>query len=326
MTSMKQAIIRKTGGPEVIEIEEADRPTPKAGEILIAVKAAGVNFSDVLRRRDSYREKTPVPLVIGAEVAGFVEAVGPGVTKFKKGDRVLGFSGVGGYAEYAIANENFANPISDDTGFAESTAFLIQGLSAYLMLTDAAPSAGKSIVIEAAAGGVGSLMVQIARRIGVTNIIAIASTEGKRARAKELGAHHAIDALAADRIEQIQKITDGKGADIYFEMSGDRFLDAVSATRSFGTVVTYGNASNTDINFKPGTIIETNQTVRGFYVGDYFGPDNIHLAMGATQALIDMFREGSLKISIQRYALSDASLAHRDVEDRKTTGKVVLEP
>jgi NADPH2:quinone reductase len=326
MTTMKQAVIRTVGGPDVIKLEDAPRPTPKDNEVLIEVQASGVNYADIMRRRDVYIEKTTLPLVLGAEVAGFVAEVGSKVTRVKKNDRVLAFAGIGGYAEYAVANENFVNPISNELGFAESTAFLIQGLSAYLMLTDAGPSAGKSIVIEGAAGGVGSLMVQFARNIGVKNIIALASTEEKRQHAKNHGAHHTIDTLSENRAEQIKKLTDGKGVDVYFEMGGgEGFFEALKATRQFGTVVTYGNTSNAETSFNPSNLVGTNQSVRGFYVGAYFGPDQLHLAMQATQAMIKMYSESRLKICVQKYPLSKAADAHRDIESRKTTGKVVLE-
>src|ERR1700748_3232140 len=174
MTTMKQAVIRQAGAPEVIKTEETTRPSSAENEVLIEVKAAGVNFADIMRRKDTYFEKATFPMVIGAEVAGIVAEVGSRVTRFNKGDRVLGFSGVGGYAQYAVVNENFVNPIADEISFTESTALLVQGLTAYLMLTHAGPSEGKSIVIEGSAGGVGSLMVQIAHNIGVKNIIALA--------------------------------------------------------------------------------------------------------------------------------------------------------
>jgi NADPH2:quinone reductase len=324
---MKQAIIKQYGGPKVFKIEEVAKPVSKNDEILVEVKAAGVNFADIMRRNDNYLYKSTLPLVIGAEVAGIVVDVGPKVTKLKKGDRVLAYTGVGGYSQYIAVSENAANPISDQIGFVESTALLIQGLSAYLMLTDASKSVGKSIVIEAAAGGVGSLMVQIARNIGVKNIVGLASTEEKRKLVKKLGAHHAIDSLTKNRSEAIKKLTDGEGADVYFEMTGGAgFLETIKSVNQFGAIVTYGNTSGEEVKYDPALSIPCNLSVRGFYVGAYFQPSHIQLVLKATQALIQMYSDGKLEVSIQKYPLNKVSEAHSDIESRKTTGKVVLEP
>jgi NADPH:quinone reductase len=327
ITTMKQAIIRQYGGPEVFHIEEVAKPVAENDEVLVEVKAAGVNFADIMRRNDNYLHKSTLPLVIGAEVAGIVVDVGPKVTKLKKGDRIVAYTGVGGYSQYIAVSENAANRISDPMGFAESTAFLIQGLSAYLMLTDASKPVGKSIVIEAAAGGVGSLTVQIARNIGVKNIIGLASTEEKRKLVKRLGAHHAIDSLTNNRSEAIKTVTDGKGADVYFEMTGGAgFLETIKSVNQFSAIVTYGNSSGEEVKYDPAILIPFNLSVRGLYVGAYFQSSHIHLVSQATQALIQMYSEGKLDISVHKYPLNKVSDAHRDIESRKTTGKVVLEP
>jgi NADPH2:quinone reductase len=327
MSMMKQVVLRQHGGPDVLKIEEVAKPVPQKDEVLVEVRAAGVNFADVLRRTGAYHEKPSLPLVIGAEIAGIVAEVGPDVTVFKKGDRVLGACGVGGYSQYIAMSQTALHPLSDQIDFADSTALLIQGLTAYLLLTHAGAVQDKTIVIEGAAGGVGSLMVQIARNIGVKTIIGMASTEEKRALIRKLGAHHAVDSLATNQSEEIKKLTEGKGADVYYEMRGGaNFHEAVKSLNQFGTLVTYGNASGGETKFDPSNITLGNQSVRGFYIGGYFSPTHFQLALEATQALIGMYAEGKLVIAVQKYALNDVGKAHSDIGARKTTGKVVLEP
>ena len=179
---MKQVSVSRFGGPEVLDIQEVAIPAPKSDEILFEIKAAGVNWADTMRRAGTYFEHEPFPYVLGAEAAGVVAEVGPDVKNYKKGDRVLGFVGVGGYSQYIAKSETAFSPIPEGVSFAESTALLAQGLSAYLMLTDIVKTKGKTILVEGAAGGVGSLMIQIAKSVGVEKIVALASSEGKRQR------------------------------------------------------------------------------------------------------------------------------------------------
>jgi NADPH2:quinone reductase len=328
---MKQVSVSKFGGPEVLEIQEVAIPTPMGDEILVEVKAAGVNFADAMRRAGTYFEHEPFPYVLGAEAAGVVAEVGPDVKNYKKGDRVLGFVGIGGYSQYIAKSETAFSPLPEGVTFAESTALLAQGLSAYLMLTDVVKTEGKTILIEGAAGGVGSLMIQIARSIGVEKIVALASSEEKRQLAKDLGADIAIASDAADLTEQVNKATDGKGVDVYYEMAG-RGEEAIKSLGDFGTLVIYGNANLAEVKIEVGraddalTPLKHNHTIRGFYIGGYFHPSHIHIIQGAVQSLGELVATGKVKIAVEKYPLSQIVKAHVDLEGRKTTGKVVIEP
>jgi NADPH2:quinone reductase len=329
--SMKQASVSKYGGPDVFEIQELAIPAPKGDEILVEIKAAGVNWADAMRRAGTYFEHEPFPYVLGAEAAGVVVAVGPEVKNYKNGDRVLGFVGIGAYSQYIAKSETSFSPLPEGVSFAESTALLAQGLSAYLMLTDVVNTHGKTILIEGAAGGVGSLMIQIARSIGMEKIVALASSEEKRQLSINLGADIAIASDASDLTEQIKKATDGKGVDVYYEMAG-RGEEAMKSLGDFGTLVVYGNANLADVKIEVGrsddalTPLKHNHTIRGFYIGGYFHPSHIHIILDAVKSLGELVATGKVKIAVEKYPLSEVVKVHEDLEARKTTGKVVIEP
>ena len=191
---MKAIEVTKSGGPDVLQIVEKPRPEPGPGQILVEVKAAGINFADIMAREGMYPAAPPPPFVLGMEAAGIVAAVGEGVTNFKSGDRAAAIVPTGGYAEYALADAATAAPVPDALGFPEATALLIQGLTAHGLLTRAVPEIkGKSVLISAAAGGVGSLAIQVAKLLGAGTVIGLASTDAKRAKVKELGADFAVD-------------------------------------------------------------------------------------------------------------------------------------
>lgn len=332
MATMKQVSVSKFGAPEVLEIQEVAIPVPNGDEILVEIKAAGVNWADTMRRAGTYFEHEPFPYVLGAEAAGVVAEVGPAVKNYKKGDRVLGFVGVGGYSQYIARSETAFSPLPDGVSFAESTALLAQGLSAYLMLTDVVKTEGKTILVEGAAGGVGTLMVQIARSIGVEKIVALASTEEKRQLARDLGADVALASDSENLTEELRKATDGKGVDVYYEMAG-RGEEAMKALADFGTLVIYGNASLAPVRIEVGRagdplqpLMPFNHSVRGFYIGGYFHPSRIHIVQGAVQSLGKLVATGEVKIAVERYPLSQVVKVHEDLEARKTTGKVVIEP
>ena len=318
MATMKQVSVSKIGGAEVLEIQEAPIPVPLGDEILVEIKAAGVNWADAMRRAGTYFEHEPFPYVLGAEAAGVVAEVGPGVKNYKKGDRVLGFVGVGGYSQYISRSETTFSPLPDGVSFPESTALLAQGLSAYLMLTDVVNTKGKTILIEGAAGGVGSLAIQIAKSIGAKKIIALASSEKKRQRAIELGADVALASEAEDLTEQIKKDTEGKCVDVYYEMAG-RGEAAMKSLADFGTLVIYGNATLAAVSIEVGRaddplqpLMPFNHSIRGFYIGGYFHPSHIHLIQDAVEALGELVATGKVKIAVEKYPLSQVVRLHED--------------
>lgn len=326
---MKAIQITRSGGPEVLQLIDQPTPTPGVGQILIEVKAAGINFADIVAREGHYPPAPPPPFVPGYEAAGIVSAVGEGVTGWNVGDRVLSLTSencTNGYAEYAVVDAAGAAPLPEEVSFAEATALLIQGLTAYGLLTLAVPEIeGKSVLITGAAGGVGSLLVQLAKRLGAGTVIGLASTEDKRAKVKELGADAAIDYTQDGWPEQVKAATDGKGVDIYLDATGDS-AGGVKPLAGGGYWVVYGAQATSETALTGRNLTEMifgGQTIRGWNL--YLTPRDV---LGKTlEQLIAWTADGTLKVTAEdRFPLTEAAKAHQAIVDRKTTGKVVLEP
>ena len=323
---MKAIEIPRYGGPEVLQVIEKPQPAPGSGQILIETKAAGINFADLMSRAGTYPPAPKPPFVPGFEAAGIVAAVGEGVTNFKTGDRVAAMTSEG-YSEYALADAATAAPIPNALGFPEATALLVQGLTAYGLLTDAVPSIqGKSVLISAAAGGVGSLAVQIAKLLGAGTVIGLASSEAKRSQVLELGADAAIDYTQPGWAEQVKAATGGKGADVFLDASGDNAEGGLKPLGQGGSWILYGAQSEPSAGLSGRDLIGmafSGQSVRGWSMYS-FGPELIAPALAQ---LIGWAIGGQLTILAKdRFPLADAAEAHRAIEGRKTTGKVVLEP
>src|SRR5579863_10353272 len=177
---MKAIRIHEVGGPEVMQLEEVETPTPKEGEVLIKVAAAGINYADLAQRQGAYLTRTRTPMILGVEVAGTVTALGPGVKAPTEGSRVVAFAEGGGYAEYAVAQAAMVIPIPPNLDFARAAAFPVQGLTAYQLLRESAHlEAGESVLVHAAAGGVGTLAVQLAKLMGAGTVVGTASNATK---------------------------------------------------------------------------------------------------------------------------------------------------
>ena len=221
---MKAIQYSRFGAPEVLEVVEIDTPSPRPGEVLITIGAVGVNFFEVMMRQDRYAVTPPLPFIPGVEIAGTIAALGEGVTNLSVGDRVaaaLYVAGVqsGGYAEQVAIRANVVVRLPDEISFVAATALQVQGLTALHLLRSHA-AAGKNVLISAAAGGVGSLLVQLAKRSGAKRVIAMASSAEKLALARELGADVGVDYTQADWPDQIRAATDGVGPDLIFDASG----------------------------------------------------------------------------------------------------------
>src|SRR4051795_6308951 len=224
------------GGPEVLKLVDIPIPEPADGEVLIKVNRAGLNYADTHQRHNTYLAKATLPLVPGAEVAGVRE---------DNGERVVALVGTGGYAEYATAPGSLTFPIPDGIDDGTALAILLQGLTAWhLYRTCARITPGETVVVHAAAGGVGSLAVQLGRPMGAGRVIATASSEEKRALALELGADAAIDASPEGMTERLIEANGGQRVDVVFEMAGGEvFEQSLKALAPFGRVIAYGNAS-----------------------------------------------------------------------------------
>jgi NADPH2:quinone reductase len=307
-----------------------DIPAPVAGpnEVLIKVEAVGMNFSDVLRRRgDNYPMPSPTPFIPGSEVAGTIAAIGQGVSGMALGSMVYATPRAGGYAQYVVVPADAVIPVPEGITAPQATALVIQGLTAAFALRDAGRlAAGESVLIEAAAGGVGSFAVQLARLSGAGTIIAAASSEDKRRLALELGADHAVDYTASNWPSQVRELTGGRGADIILEMTGgDTVGQALDALADFGRMVVYGQASGKVALVDPQRLTVPNHSVTGFYIGAYFRrPELIKQALNE---IVGHVVAGRLKVQLGAVLpLSQAQEAHRLLEGRHSTGKLVLQP
>ena len=235
---MKAVRFHKTGGPEVLVYDDVPNPTPKDGEVLVRIEAVGLNFADVMRRRgDPYPEASPPPFILGAEVAGTIAAVGNGVASLEVGMSVLAAPGSGGYAQYICVPAAIVIPLPGGISAIHAAALMAHGLTAALVLRKATRLAsGESILIEAAAGGVGSFAVQLAKVYGAGKIIAAASTPEKRAIAERLGADASVDYTKPGWAEKVRELTGGRGVDIVLEMTGGVMLGAPESGQLFDVV------------------------------------------------------------------------------------------
>jgi NADPH:quinone reductase len=315
---MRAIQAREFGGPDVLHLVDVPVPEPAEGEVLIRVTRAGVNFADTHQRRNEYLAKAELPLIPGAEVAGVREDTG---------ERVVAMCGTGGYAEYAAAPEALTVPIPDGVDDGTALALLLQGLTAWhLYRTSARIREGESVVVHAAAGGVGSLAVQLGRPMGAGRVIATASTEDKRALALELGADAAVDGAPAGLANRLVAANLDCRVDVVFEMAGGEvFEQSLHALAPFGRLVAYGNASGEPNEVQTGRLMRRSASVVGFWL--------VHAVREAAmvrEPLADLFgraARGELRTIVGgTYALSDAAQAHIDMQARRTTGKLLLDP
>ena len=315
---MRAIQIEQFGGPEVLEVADVPIPEPGEGEVLIRVRRAGMNYADTHQRTNDYLARYELPLIPGGEVAGVREDTG---------ERVVAMCGLGGYAEYATAPAALTFPIPDGVDDGAALALLIQGLTAWhLYRTSAKVAQGESVVVHAAAGGVGSLAVQLGKPMGAGRVIATASTEEKRALALELGADVAIDASPEGMKERLEEANDGAKVDVVFEMAGGEVFEAsLAALAPFGRLVTYGIASRQPNEVSSGALMRRSRAVVGFWLMHCIGRPEM-----VDEALADLFarvQRGELRVHVGgTYPLADAADAQVDLAERRTMGKLLLDP
>ncbi len=327
MVQMKAIRVEEFGEPEVLQHVDAERPSPGEGEVLVEVKSAGVNYADTMRRRDQYVESQDLPFTPGSEIAGTVAEVGDGVEDVNVGDRVVTLLGTGGYAEYVVAPARNLIPIPDKLDFDEAAAIPLQGLTAYHVLeTSGQLKEGESVLVHAAAGGVGYLAVQIARLMGASPIIATASTQEKLDLAKNLGADVLINYTEEDWPEKVREATENKGADVILEMVGGDFPQKnLKCLNAFGRMVVFGAASGDRGNLVPSELMKKNHVVAGFYLPNIMSRPKLFAP--SLEKILGWISSGDLALTIgARYPLDQAQEAHNALEGRKTTGKIVLNP
>lgn len=324
---MKSIQFTQYGGPEVLQMIESDIPKPTGRQVLIEVKAIGVNYADTARREGKYVVPTPLPFVPGTEVAGTVCEVGEEVTSVQIGQRVVALIEAGGYAEYTLVDERSVISLPDGLDFYQAVALPVQGLSAYHILkTMGRLEEGETVLIHAAAGGVGTVAVQLARIFGAGNIIATASTEEKRALARQLGAHVAIDYTKEGWNNEVLAATDGKGVDIALEMAGgDIFQQTLQCLAPFGRLVVYGVASGQFTKMTPSLLMGKNLSVIGFFLPQMMRKQALY--QQSLQEMLHYVQTGRIQLTIGGvYPLEQAADVHRLLQSRQTHGKLVLVP
>jgi NADPH:quinone reductase len=309
--------IDEFGGPEVLQVVDVPKPEPGDGELLIEVSRAGVNFADTHQRENSYLARYEVPLVLGGEVAGTTP----------DGQRVIALMASGGYAEYALAHESTVFPIPDGMDEGAALALLIHGLTAWhLYKTSAKLAAGESVVVISGAGGVGSLAVQLGKPFGAGRVIATASTEEKRAKTLELGADAAVDPAEEDLKGALIEANEGRPVDVVLEMSGGRVFDqSADALAPFGRIVTYGIAGREQNTLETGRLMRKSRAVIGFWLMHCLGRRDM-----MEEPLADLFERvarGELVPQMgTTYPMSEVRQAHEDLQGRRTSGKLLLDP
>jgi NADPH:quinone reductase len=332
MYSMRAVQLSQFGGPEVLKLIETATPVPGHGQVVVRVRAVGVNLADTLMRADRYAMTPPLPCVLGNEIAGTIESIGAGVEGLKIGSRVavpLFAAGIffGGYAETVLVDAGILVPMPDALSFEDATALLVQGLTALHLTLQASP-AGKTVLINAAAGGVGSLLVQLAKRAGAKTVIAAASTSSKLDFVRALGADVGVNYTESTWTDDVRAATGGNGPDIIYEsVGGDVTRDSLNLLAPLGRMLIYG-ALNIQ-SFALGVpellgLIFKNQSVGGFALVPLLTPENLKAGLGELFALCI---SGELKVTIGGvHPLAEAGAAHRALESRGTMGKILLTP
>ena len=322
---MKAIRISHTGGPEVMEQVEVPVPQPKPAEALVKINVAGVNSIDA-QFRDG-RLRTPLPFIPGQEGAGVVTAVGSQAKIVKPGDRVAWSGTLGSYAEHVTVPENHLVPVAATISDDQATAAMVHGLTAHYLVNDAHKlKAGETALIHAAAGGVGLLLVQLAHAIGA-RVIGTVSSDEKARFAREAGADEVIVFTKQDFESEVKSITAGKGVDVVYDGVGkDTFEKNLNVMRLRGMLVLYGMSSGAVPPVDPAKLSEKGSLYIARTTLAHFTATREEL-LARTSALFTMIAEGALKIRIGRkYSLADAPQAHRDLEARKLTGKLLLIP
>ena len=321
---MKAILIKQTGGPEVLQLADLPVPQPKPNEAVVKIAASGVNFIDVYQREGRYN--VPLPFVLGQEGAGTVTAVGPEVKSVKPGDRVAWTTILGSYAEYAAVPGERLVQVPQGVSDQQAASVMLQGMTAHYLSHDTFPlKRGQTTLVHAAAGGVGLLLVQMAHNIGA-HVIATVSTQEKAKLAQQAGADEVILYTQVDFEAETKRLTGGKGLDVVYDSVGKTtFEKGLNVLRPRGMMVLFGGSSGPvppldPIRLAKGSLYLTRPTLVQYTA-------TTEELRARASAVFQMIAESKLKLRIEHiYPLADAQRAHRELEGRKTTGKLLLIP
>jgi NADPH2:quinone reductase len=319
---VKAAVVHEFGAEEVLRYEDVSDPTPAPDEVLIRVRAAGINRGDLGRRMGTYAAAVALPFIIGWDIAGTVASAGQDVTGFRPGDRVVARVPQGGYAELAAAPAHQTVKIPAGVSFEQAAALPVAYLTSWFALKhQGALQPGETCLVQAAASGVGVAGIQIAKAMGA-RVLTTASTEKKLELGRRLGADVAINYTTTDFVEVVQRETDGRGVDVVLEsVGGDVLMRSVTALAQFGRLVSVGNSSRSPAPTDLAQLLGKRISLFGFYLGAEHGVPK------ALAELLDMVAAGTIEAVLDRsFPLRDAAEAHRYVASRGNMGKVLLIP
>ncbi|WP_343757017.1 NADPH:quinone oxidoreductase family protein [Deinococcus depolymerans] len=324
--SMKAIRVERLGPPDVMELQDVPVPTPGPGEVRIEVEAVGINFADVLSVAGEYLTRTRVPYTPGMEFAGIVESLGEGVTGVQVGQRVAALGGSGALARYSVVNAAGLIPVPENLSGAQAAAFPVSYFTAYHGLKTLGRGVeGEWVLVQAAAGALGTASIQLARAMGM-HVIALASTDEKLALARDLGADVTILQDDPDRVQKVRDAAGGKGVPLILEVvGGKRFQESLDMAAPQGRIIVIGNASREQANLRPVELMKRNLTVTGLWLTSLM--NDRAATMQAAQALAGLVGSGQVTPQVgPTYPLADSARAFQDLLDRKTTGKVIIEP
>ncbi len=323
---MKAVIVTAFGGPEYLKYTDVDMPVIKPNQVLIRVEKTSVNFADI-KSRYGKKGAGQLPFIPGLDAAGIIEKVGSEVQNLWVGQRVIAFPAGGSYAEYVVADETLTFPLPDSIDFDTAAACPIVSFTSYKLLADVARlEQGETVLIHAAAGGVGTTAIQLAKRLGAGLVIGTVGNESKAAIAREAGADHVICYEQEDFAQKVNELTNGKGADVILDsVSGWVSEKSLLCLAPYGRLVHFGNAGGETGRFTTQDLHASCRSVLGFSLGTTrkLRP---HLLRDTANQVFRYLAEGSLQIKIgRRFPLKEAAKAHEWVESRQSTGKVLLE-
>jgi NADPH:quinone reductase len=313
---VKAIQIEEFGGPEVLELVDLPDPEPSDGQVVVDVARSGINFADTHAIRNDYLAEQALPLIPGGEISGTTS----------DGRRVAALLVNGGYAQKVAVPEAWLVPLPDEVSDEQAAGLLLQGLTAHALLHHCAHvEEGETVVVEAAAGGTGGLAVQLAKRAGA-KVIALASSDEKRAAAERLGADATADSRAEDLKQAILDANGGEKVDVVLHMSGTGFEDELHALGMLGRIVVFGNAARHPNDLQTNYLLQTSKSVLGFWLVALIARRR-DLIQSMTADLLGAVASGELEVVIgNTYPLSEATQAHKDIQERRTTGKLLLDP
>ena len=322
---VKAVRVHAYGGPEALQYEDVEVPRPGAGEAVVKIAASGLNYLDVQYRLGRVKAPT-IPFTIGSEASGVVSEIGPGVTEVKVGDRVGYAMALGSYAEYAVVPAWKLVTLPSGLDMQVAAGVMLQGLTAHYLTHSTFPlKPGDTVLVHAAAGGVGSVITQVARILGA-RVIATAGTEAKGELARQTGAHDVIIYSTQDFEAEVRRLTDGRGVDVVYDSVGkDTFDKSLNCLRPRGLLALFGFSSGLVPPFDPATLGTKGSLFLTRPGLNQYMATREELLMRANQ-IFEWLASGALKIRIDRvFPLAEATMAHQELEARRTAGKVLLQ-